>query len=100
MSPCRALKFSLETIVHVHHDPRPQLRKKTTWPEKALWRLLRSRRLAGYKFRRQHCIGSYFLDFYCLEAQVAVESDGFGHGHPERQRRDAERDAYLAAQGI
>src|SRR5215213_1592564 len=77
-----------------------QLRKKTTWAEKALWRLLRSRRLAGYKFRRQHCIGSYFLDFYCLEARVAVESDGFGHGHPERQRRDAERDAYLATQGI
>src|SRR5215203_385477 len=76
------------------------LRRKSTWAEKSLWRLLRSRRLAGYKFRRQHPVSSYFLDFFCLEAGVAVESDGSGHGFPGQQRLDVERDAYLATQGI
>src|SRR5207244_3704983 len=56
--------------------------------------------LAGYKFRREHPIGSYFLDFYCIEAKVGVESDGFQHGFPEQQAHDRVRDAYLAAQGI
>jgi adenine-specific DNA-methyltransferase len=65
-----------------------------------LWRLLRSRRLAGYKFRRQHPVGPYFLDFYWVEARVAVELDGSGHGFPERRRLDETRDRYLAERGI
>ena len=76
------------------------LRKKATWAEKRLWALLRSRRLAGYKFRRQYAAGPYHLDFYCIEAGVAVESDGFGHGHPAARKQDQERDAYLARKGI
>ena len=76
------------------------LRKESTWAEKRLWRLLRSRRLAGYKFRRQHSEGQYYLDFYCLEAKVAVELDGSGHGYPGRQQFDRERDALLTARGI
>lgn len=62
-----------------------ELRKESTWAEKRLWRSLRSRRLSGYKFRREHPAGSYFLDFYCIEARVAVESDGFQHGFPDQQ---------------
>ncbi len=77
-----------------------QLRKDSTWAEKRLWRLLRSRRLAGYKFRREHPMGPYFLDFYCIEARVAVESDGFQHGFPAQQSHDRQREAYLAAKGI
>ncbi|HEU5123067.1 MAG TPA: DUF559 domain-containing protein [Verrucomicrobiae bacterium] len=77
-----------------------ELRKKSTWAEKYLWRMLRSRRLAGYKFRRQHQEGVYYLDFYCLEAKFALELDGSGHGFPERQARDQKRDAYLAERGI
>ena len=77
-----------------------QLRKTSTWAEKRLWTLLRSRRLAGYKFRRQHPVGRYYLDTYCIEAKVAVELDGFQHGTPEHKAHDAARDAYLAAQGI
>jgi very-short-patch-repair endonuclease len=76
------------------------LRKKSTWAERRLWRLLRSRRLAGYKFRRQHQEGRYYLDFFCLEARVAVELDGSGHGFPGKQQYDIERDAFLAARGI
>src|ERR1700704_5521681 len=67
-----------------------QLRKKQTWAEKALWRLLRDRRFSGYKFRRQHPFGDYFLDFYCAEAKLVLETDGFMHGHPERQKHDAQ----------
>jgi very-short-patch-repair endonuclease len=81
-------------------DQARQLRKKATWAEKTLWRILRNERLAGYKFRRQHPLGAYSLDFYCAEARLAVETDGLGHGHPERQKRDAARDAFLQAQGI
>ena len=81
-------------------DRARELRRQSTWAERRLWRSLRSRRLAGYKFRRQHPEAPYFLDFYCFEARLAVELDGFGHGHPERRRYDANRDAILAARGI
>ena len=75
-------------------------RKESTWAEKRLWRLLRSRRLAGYKFRRQRQEGQYYLDFFCLEAKVAVELDGSGHGFPGQRKYDNERDAFLGARGI
>jgi very-short-patch-repair endonuclease len=67
---------------------------------KCLWRMLRSRRLAGYKFRRQYYEGRYYLDFYCLEAKFAVELDGSGHGFPNQQAHDHKRDAFLAERGI
>jgi len=72
------------------------LRKKATWAEKLLWSRLRNRQFAGYKFRRQHSVGLYNLDFYCAEARLAIELDGREHGHPTRQTRDLERDAFLA----
>ncbi|TAK92736.1 MAG: DUF559 domain-containing protein [Verrucomicrobia bacterium] len=77
-----------------------QLRRDSTWAERRLWRVLRSRRLAGYKFRRQRIEGRYYLDFYCHEAKVVVELDGSGHGFPDQQQHDASRDAWLAARGI
>jgi very-short-patch-repair endonuclease len=77
-----------------------RLRRHQTWAEKALWRLLRDRGFSGYKFRRQHPLGSYYLDFYCAEARVVLETDGFGHGHPAQQRHDAERDRFLRSQNI
>ena len=77
-----------------------QLRRKRTWAEKALWRLLRDRRFSGYKFRRQHPAGKYVLDFYCAEAKLALETDGYGHGFPEQQQRDATRDEFLLSEGI
>jgi len=76
------------------------LRKKETWAEKLMWRWLRDRRFTGYKFRRQHPEGIYYLDFFCEEASLAIELDGFGHGHPEQQRHDAEREKFLTSQGI
>src|SRR2546426_11502591 len=76
------------------------LRNKQTWAEKKLWRLLRDRKFSGYKFRRQHPFEDYALDFYCAEAKLALETDGFMHGHPERQKHDAKRDEFLQSQGI
>jgi very-short-patch-repair endonuclease len=72
------------------------LRKKPTWAEKLLWRWLRGRRFTGYKFRRQHPVGNYTLDFFCEAARLNVELDGFGHGHPQQQVQDADRAEYLA----
>ncbi len=77
-----------------------QLRREQTREEKELWLALRSRRFAGFKFRRQHEVAPYFLDFYCPLAKLAVELDGFGHGLPGQREHDAERDAFLAAKGI
>jgi very-short-patch-repair endonuclease len=77
-----------------HQITARELRNTATWAEKELWRVLRSRRLSGYKFRRQHPQGPWFLDFYCIEAKVAVESDGLQHGFPGQQERDQKREAY------
>jgi very-short-patch-repair endonuclease len=76
------------------------LRKKETWAEKLMWRWLRDRRFASYKFRRQHPEGIYYLDFFCEKASLAVELDGSGHGHPGQQSHDAEREKFLTSQGI
>ena len=77
-----------------------QLRKKSTDAEKRLWRLLRDRRFAEFKFRRQYPCGIYFLDFYCTLAKLAVELDGGGHGFPDQRARDEKRNRFLAEQGI
>ena len=76
------------------------LRHNQTDDEKALWRALRARRFAGFKFRRQHTIGNHILDFYCADAKLAVELDGSQHGQPEGMQRDAERERFLTERGI
>ena len=77
-----------------------RLRQNETWAEKLLWRWLRARRFTGYKFRRQHPMGPYILDFFCEEAELNIELDGSQHGFPEQQKHDAERDQFLQARGI
>ncbi|MBI5383635.1 MAG: DUF559 domain-containing protein [Verrucomicrobia bacterium] len=76
------------------------LRQKQTWAEKLMWSWLRDRRFSAYKFRRNHPLGKYFLDFYCREASLSIELDGGQHGHPEQQAHDAERTQFLASMGI
>ena len=77
-----------------------QLRKRETWPEKLVWSWLRDRRFNSYKFRRQHPVGIYYLDFFCDEAALNIELDGRQHGFPDRQNHDAERAAFLQSRGI
>src|SRR5699024_11373570 len=55
------------------------LRRNLTLQERKLWRYLRSRRFSDFKFRRQHPVGSYILDFACCSARVVVELDGGQH---------------------
>ena len=77
-----------------------QLRCNQTDEEKELWRALRGRQFAGFKFRRQHTVGGHILDFYCADAKLDVELDGFQHGLPEEIQRDEAREKFLAEQGI
>ena len=72
-----------------------QLRKTMTEPERLLWARLKSR-AQGIIFKRQQAIGPYVLDFFCYQAQLAVEVDGGLHIH----ERDAVRDAYFSGLGI
>ena len=75
-----------------------ELRKSSTDAEQRLWYLLRNRRLDGFKFRRQHRIGPYFVDFVCLRARLVVEADG--GQHLERASYDAARTHYLRWKGF
>jgi very-short-patch-repair endonuclease len=76
------------------------LRKKATATERILWRHLRNRNFAGYKFRRQHPLDRYILDFYCPAAKLAIELDGGGHNYRGGQIRDETRSEFLARQGV
>jgi len=76
------------------------LRRHQTDAERIIWKALRNRQLYGFKFRRQHPIGPYILDFYCHQARLDVEIDGGQHYTDDGIRRDEERDAELEQQGI
>ena len=75
------------------------LRKRQTNAEGLLWALLRSRRM-GFKFRRQHPIEPFVLDFYCHELRLAVELDGSQHTAQIGRANDRRRTAVLGARGI
>ncbi|KAA0682810.1 endonuclease domain-containing protein [Roseomonas genomospecies 6] len=72
------------------------LRSNPTDAERKLWSLLRGRQLAGHRFRRQHPVPPFILDFACVEARLAVEADGGQHNGSER---DEQRDRILADLG-
>jgi very-short-patch-repair endonuclease len=82
------------------HQHLSELRREMTPAERALWSWLRDRKLAGIKFRRQHPIGSFVLDFYAPSIRLVVEVDGDVHDLPEMRRYDARRQAWLAEQGM
>ena len=74
------------------------LRKKQTEAEKKIWQHLRNREIAGHKFRRQHVIGYYIVDFVCLSRKLIVEVDG--GQHVETARYDAKRTEFLKSKGF
>jgi very-short-patch-repair endonuclease len=73
-----------------------ELRKASTDAERKLWSLLRDRGLDDYKFRRQHPIHPYVVDFACVEKRLIVEADGGQHAD---SLADERRTAWLNAQG-
>lgn len=79
---------------------RKELRAHLTPAEAKLWTYLRRSQLAGRKFRRQHRVGGYILDFYCPAERLAIELDGAAHDSEMAQRYDEARDLFLRDCGI
>jgi very-short-patch-repair endonuclease len=77
-----------------------ELRRNSTDAEAALWAQLRAHRFSGFKFRRQHPVGPFILDFFCAREKVAVELDGGQHFAPAAQAYDARRTSFLNSRGI
>lgn len=75
-----------------------ELRANQTIPERKLWEALRGRKLTGLKFRRQHPIEPFIVDFYCAEANLVVELDG--RSHDEQIEYDSKRDDLLNSLGL
>ena len=76
-----------------------KLRAKMTVPEKILWVYLKDKPM-GFKFRRQHPIGRYVLDFYCHKKRLSIEIDGKNHDDLAQFVNDVERTGYLNRIGI
>jgi very-short-patch-repair endonuclease len=75
-----------------------RLRREMTDAEQAIWKLLRGRRFADLKFRRQFPIGPYVADFCCVERKLVVELDG--GQHVSQQVYDDEREEFIETQGF
>lgn len=100
------MKKDLLNISGMHDGAVPEifknaarLRDNMTKPEKLLWEYLKSKPL-GLKFRRQHPIRTYILDFYCHKKRISIEVDGKYHNRLEQIENDQERTAYLESMGI
>jgi very-short-patch-repair endonuclease len=75
------------------------LRKRSTDAEQLLWSRLRMDRFEGMKFRRQHPVGQYIVDFVCLEERLIIELDGGQHALADEVLKDRQRDAWLEKEG-
>jgi len=91
---------------HKRHDRpesknnRKELRKNLTPAEAYLWRQLQGKKLDGRKFRRQHGIDHYIVDFYCAEENLIIELDGEVHMNATAQEYDDKRTKYLQNLGL
>ena len=79
---------------------RRMLRKESTPSELRMWSILRNRRFLNYKFRRQHTIGKYTVDFYCHQLKLIIEIDGKDHDNLGQTNYDYERDSWLKSEGF
>lgn len=82
-----------------HKLLRQYLRRHLSKAEIILWSQLQGRQL-GYKFRRQHGVGPYVVDFYCAQMRLAIEVDGDQHCEDERAKLDYHRQRFIERQGI
>ena len=76
-----------------------KLRREATSAERKLWRFLRDRQIEGHRFRRQHPLGPYIVDFVCLEQKLVIEVDGATHGEANEIARDEKRTSWLVERG-
>ena len=79
---------------------RKSLRNNATSAEATLWNMLKNSQVRGYKFRRQHSIGKYVVDFYCPTLHLVIELDGEPHADLVNIAWDAERDEFINQHGI
>ena len=79
---------------------RRELRNNATAAEATLWKYLKNSQAGGFKFRRQHGLGVYIMDFYCPTLRLAIELDGAVHEAPMAEARDEIRTRFLNEQGI
>ncbi|GAB4375360.1 MAG: endonuclease domain-containing protein [Calditrichia bacterium] len=79
---------------------RKQLRNNSTSAEATLWRYLKGKQLQGRKFRRQHSIGNYIVDFYCPSEKLVIELDGAEHFTEHGAEYDEKRTRFLNNLGI
>ena len=77
-----------------------KLRRDSTDAERLLWKLLRNRRLGGFKFTRQKPFDPYVVDFYCCQGRLAIEVDGGQHAEPEQKVLDERRTEVLSKAGV
>lgn len=78
---------------------RKNLRNNLTSAEATLWKYLKGKQL-GKKFRRQHSVGNYIIDFYCATERIAIELDGAQHFTEDGMKYDAKRTEYLNSLNI
>ena len=76
------------------------MRHTATDAEYFMWQILRAKRFMDLKFRRQHVIKPYIVDFYCHEIGLVIELDGSQHGTNDAIEYDAERTKFLEAFGL
>jgi very-short-patch-repair endonuclease len=81
-------------------EKRQELRNNATSAEAVLWGYLKKSQLEGRKFRRQHSIGKYVVDFYCPKERLAVELDGVYHFTEEGIKHDSKKTDFLNSPGI
>jgi very-short-patch-repair endonuclease len=79
---------------------RSTLRNKSTSAEAVMWNILKSKKLDLRKFRRQHSIGNYIVDFFCASEKLIIELDGNPHGEYHKIEKDIKRDQYLESLGF
>jgi len=77
-----------------------EMRQAPTDAEARLWHFLRNRRLDGWKFRRQHALANYIVDFICVDGRLVIELDGGQHADIFAKEKDAQRSAFLAERGF
>ena len=90
----------MQRYSHTLTERARDLWKPSTKAETILWKRLRNYNLEGFKFKRQHRLGNYIVDFYCSELRLVIELDGAIHNNVEERIYDASRENDLRARGL
>jgi very-short-patch-repair endonuclease len=94
------MKKRIRGTLRVVDEEAKRMRREPTPAEVALWKALRGEQVRGRKFRRQHPMGRFIIDFYCPDLKLCIEVDGKHHAHGEQWERDRERTLFLSRGGF